>query len=113
MTEGFDALAALLRRIDGKSYRAYKDLTGRGYADRHLDLHVDHVQGDPFAAPSRLRAFVPHDVADFDPALYATPAGRDALADLVARRFARAARRHGGGGWGSGKSGRIEIDAPG
>ncbi|MEM6789320.1 MAG: ABC-ATPase domain-containing protein [Myxococcota bacterium] len=113
MTEGFDALAALLRRIDGKSYRAYKDLTGRGYADRHLDLHVDHVQGDPFAPPSRLRAFVPHDVADFDPALYATSAGRDALADLVARRFARAARRHGGGGRGSGKSGRIEIDAPG
>lgn len=109
--EDFDALVASLHRIDGKGYRAYKDLTGRVFADRHLDLHVDHVQGDPFAAPSRLRAFVPHTVADFDPTLYEAKAGRIALADLVARRFARAARRAERAG--SGKSGLIEIDAPG
>ncbi len=109
--EDFGALVETLRRIDGKGYRAYKDLSGRVFANQHLDLHIDHVQGDPFAAPSRLRAFVPHAVADFEPELYATEVRRVALADLVARRFARAARRRTGRA-GSGKSGRIEIDEP-
>jgi len=109
--EDFDALTDALRRIDGKSYRAYKDLSGRAFANQHLNLHIDHVQGDPFAAPSRLRAFVPHAVADFSPDLYDREVRRIALADLVTRRFARAARRREGRS-GSGKSGIIEIDAP-
>lgn len=109
--EDFGALVETLRRIDGKGYRAYKDLSGRAFANQHLDLHIDHVQGDPFAAPSRLRAFVPHAVADFEPELYATELKRIALADLVVRRFARAARRRAGRA-GSGKSGLIEIDEP-
>ena len=51
-------LEDILRRIDGRGYPAYKDIRGH-YACRGYDLFIDHVQGDPFAAPSRLRVRVP------------------------------------------------------
>ena len=42
-----------LQALDGKSYKAYKDLRGcHQFAD--FTLHIDYVQGDPFAAPSRV-----------------------------------------------------------
>lgn len=104
------ALSTLLRRIDGRSYRAYKDLRG-SYAASDYELHVDHVQGDPFAAPSRLRVFVPHAAAAFDPSWWADATRRVALADLLVRNFARACRRV-AQRRGSGKSGMIDIDAP-
>ncbi len=104
-------LRSELRRIDGRGYRAYRDL-GDSYGTPDYELHIDHVQGDPFAAPSRLRVFVPHARADFERRWYDGDARRVALADLVTRRFARSSarveRRRG-----SGRSGRIEIDTPG
>jgi predicted ABC-class ATPase len=51
-------LRATLDRIDGKGYKAYKELAG-SFDFGTFVLHIDHVQGDPFAAPSRLRATVP------------------------------------------------------
>ena len=43
-----------LMRIDGKGYKSYKDIEGAyDYVD--FMLFVDHVQGDPFASPSRVR----------------------------------------------------------
>ncbi len=104
-------LGNILRRIDGRGYKAYKDLQG-GYATDDFELHIDHVQGDPFAAPSRLRVIVPHAVANFDPGSYDGAARRCGLADLLVRAFARACthieRRRG-----SGRSGMIDIDGPG
>ena len=47
-------LQRILSRIDGRGYKAYKDLGG----DYELDpftLYLDHVQGDPFASPSKVR----------------------------------------------------------
>ena len=58
-------LERTLDRIDGCGYRAYKELQG-SYGANNFVLHVDHVQGDPFAAPSRLRAVVPHSVSGID-----------------------------------------------
>ncbi|MCB0581096.1 MAG: isopentenyl-diphosphate delta-isomerase, partial [Phaeodactylibacter sp.] len=52
-------LRHLLRRIDGKGYKAYKDIQGQ-YAFDDFELHVDYVQGDPFASPSRLRLRLPN-----------------------------------------------------
>lgn len=105
------SLVSTLRRIDGRGYRAYGDIEG-AYATADYELHIDRVQGDPFAAPSRLRVFVPHQSARFEPRWLDGPARRTALADLVIRRFARTAvdveRRRG-----SGKSGLIDIDQPG
>ena len=50
-------LKSILSRIDGRGYKAYKDLQGR-YEFAGFELHIDHVQGDPFAAPSKVRVRV-------------------------------------------------------
>jgi predicted ABC-class ATPase len=98
---GADDLRRLLERIDGRGYKAYRDLRG-SYDLGRLSLHVDHVQGDPFAAPSRLRLRVPQPVARLPEELVSSRVRRMALADLLARR-ARAAIR----------SSEISIDAGG
>ena len=46
-----------LKRIDHRSYPAYKELRGQ-YDFGDYILSIDHVQGDPFAAPSRLSVLV-------------------------------------------------------
>ena len=107
-------LRRLLRRIDGRGYKAYKDLRGRWRLDAvaggAFELWIDHVQGDPFAAPSRVRARLPLARAELPDALFATPTRRVALEDLLARRVRRAAREV-AARRGSGKSGLIAIDA--
>ena len=101
------SLRRTLRRIDGKGYKAYKDSAGE-YRDGDLTLFVDHVQGDPFAAPSRVRT---RRACAWPEALVASRARRIALEDWLARRVARAIR--GGPRRGSGKSGLVAIDAGG
>ncbi|MGG6293237.1 ABC-ATPase domain-containing protein [Leptolyngbya sp. AN02str] len=103
-------LTQTLHRLDGRSYSAYKSLQGR-YAFDDFDLHIDYVQGDPFAAPSQLRVQVPMAIANFPPDLYRTPSRAVALRDYLTRQFAAAA--HGcSGKRGSGKSGLIAIAPP-
>jgi predicted ABC-class ATPase len=100
-------LRAFLQGIDGRGYRAYKDLH-RSYRFDGFRLLIDHVQGDPFAAPSRVRVIVPMDRAGFDLQDLGPDARRVALCDLLCRRFGaeaeRVAQRRG-----SGRSGAIEI----
>ncbi len=105
------SLRSTLQRIDGRGYKAYKDIRG-SYQGEGFVLSIDHVQGDPFAAPSRLRAVVPHEVAGFPPDLYARPIRRVALADYINRVFANVCRKL-EQRRGSGKSGLISIDRPG
>ena len=87
-------LEAILRRIDGRGYKAYKDLQGRSFRFREFDLRVEHVQGDPYAAPSRVRALVPLEVADLPRSSLATPARHRATRDYLARAFRGAGRGH-------------------
>ena len=47
-------LQSKLREIDHKGYKAYKVLEGE-YDFGSYRLWIDHVQGDPFASPSRVR----------------------------------------------------------
>ena len=42
-----------LMSINRRSYPAYKDLRG-SYQFQGYQLNIDHVQGDPFASPSKL-----------------------------------------------------------
>ena len=100
-----------LDRIDGRGYKAYKDIQG-SYAFPTFTLHIDHVQGDPFAAPSRLRAEVPQAGAAYPPESYNHPSRRHALAHYLALAFAEAAERV-RSRRGSGKSGLLAIDRPG
>ncbi|GAB4526929.1 MAG: ABC-ATPase domain-containing protein [Anaerolineae bacterium] len=106
-----DELRRILNRIDGKGYPAYKDIQGR-YEFTGFTLLVDHVQGDPFAAPSRLRVRVPQAIAGYPPDLYAQPGRRVALADFLTRAFDAACSKL-SGRRGSGKSGLMAIDQPG
>ena len=46
-------LKQILDRIDRRGYPAYKDTRG-AYQFPGYVLSIDHVQGDSFAAPSRL-----------------------------------------------------------
>ena len=106
------ALARRLDRIDGRGYRAYKDLRGH-YALDDVELHVDHVQGDPFAAPSKLRARVCRERADLPPDWCRPGVRRLALADFLARRASEEIARLGGRRRGSGRSGLLAVDAGG
>ena len=87
-----DDLTRILRRIDGAGYKAYKEIAGR-YAFPEFVLSIDHVQGDPFAAPSRLRVFVPQTEARFPAETHRSKSRAIALSNLLARSFSRAARR--------------------
>jgi len=110
-------LARLLQRLDGRGYKAYKDLRGE-YAipQPGFTLFVDHVQGDPFAAPSKLRLRVDRDRAGWPAGLCEPGVRRLALADYLARRVRTALAAPGaerGQRSGSGKSGLVSIDAGG
>jgi predicted ABC-class ATPase len=43
--------------LHDKGYKAYKDIRG-SYQYPDFRLTVDHVQGDPFATPSRISVLV-------------------------------------------------------
>lgn len=109
---GEDELRRLLQRSDGRGYKAYRDLRGH-FELGDLSLHIDHVQGDPFAAPSKLRVRIPMELARFPSTWYATPVRRRALEDLLARRASDAIRSSSGRSRGSGKSGVVRVDAGG
>lgn len=105
-------LRSLLKQIDHKSYPAYKDTRGSYQFDQYV-LAIDHVQGDPFAAPSKVRLLVPGKLAGFDPALYDLPWKRIALQDHILRRMAKTIREYSFQAKGSGKSGLLGISQPG
>jgi len=104
-------LRRILNRIDGKGYPAYKDVRGV-YEFPGFALFIDHVQGDPFAAPSRLRARVPQDVAGYPRDTFTHLGRRTALADFLTRAFAVTCS-HLSDRRGSGKSGLMAIERPG
>jgi predicted ABC-class ATPase len=109
---GEDDLRRILSRIDGRGYKAYRDIRGT-FDFGPMTLHVDHVQGDPFAAPSKLRVRVAQSEARLPASLFQTPVRRVAFADYLARRVDRAVGKMSSGRRGSGKSGLISVDAGG
>ena len=80
-------LQTKLREIDHKGYKAYKVLEGE-YDFGAYRLCIDHVQGDPFASPSKVSLILPGRVAGFDRELYASEHRRIAFQDYLLRRVA-------------------------
>jgi predicted ABC-class ATPase len=107
-----DELRGILNRIDGRGYKAYKDIEGVFRFDEFI-LTIDHVQGDPFASPSRIRVRVPRDIAAFPHDTAHTRSRAIALCDFITRLFYDAAKRVAKGNRGIGKSGIISIERPG
>ena len=107
-----DTLARDLIRIDGRPYGHYRDLRGRRYPMGGCTLQFDHVQGDPFAAPSRLRVDIASAVLGLPPWARAGRVARRATADYLQRALHPALSRS-PRGTGSGKSGLLEIISTG
>ncbi len=101
-------LKSLLTRIDRRGYPAYKDTRGM-YSFPEYVLSIDHVQGDPFAAPSKLSVYVDGRNGGFPRKLYDTRYRRIALQDQLTRGFGRQAERVAFKAKGSGKSGLISV----
>lgn len=105
------ALAETLERLDGRGYRDYKQIAGE-YDAGTFRLLIDHVQGDPFAEPSRLRVVVPASTARLPEWSLRSDARREATADFLNRTLLRAleqsARTRG-----SGHSGALMLLRPG
>ena len=80
---------------DRRSYTAYRDLCGC-YDMKTFKLHIDHVQADPFAAPSRVRVCVPARRAAYPAHTYSSQSRATALCTYLIDEFAARARRWNG-----------------
>lgn len=101
-----EELRRQLRQIDHKGYKAYKILEGE-YEFGAYRLCIDHVQGDPFATPSRVR-IVYKNQKNIPDELFREKHRKTAIEDTLLRRLhrslgsvVRGQRR------GSGKSGMV------
>lgn len=101
-------LKQLLLSINRKSYPAYKSTRG-AYQFSSYILSIDHVQGDPFAAPSRVSIHVSGKTAAFPAKLYDTREKRIALQDYLLRQFSHAIAPYSFRAKGSGKSGLLGV----
>jgi len=104
-------LRNILRKINGKGYKAYRELKGT-YQFEDYTLTFDTIQSDPFATPSRIRIRLPRERAQFPEDTYNNHSRSVALRDYITRVFyrkslSRSRRR------GTGSSGLIVIDQPG
>lgn len=105
-------LRNLLESIDHRGYPNYKSTKGDYRFDGYI-LHIDHVQGDPFASPSHLTVEVPEEKTGF-PREYWNPGHRRiALEDRLLRYFYSETVKVSRIAKGSGKSGVIEVSKPG
>jgi predicted ABC-class ATPase len=102
-------LKKALQRIDGKGYKAYKDIQG-AYQLEDFVLFIDNVQSDPFAPPSRVRLRCNQDAAGFPSDCFANRSRKIALEDSLTRSFLRAIAA-GDGERGAASS--VSIDRPG
>ena len=105
-------LQSQIRAIDHKGYPAYKGLRG-SYRFGQYELGIDHVQGDPFAAPSCLHVRVLGQNAKLPKEYYEQKYRKIALEDFLLRGFARAVDKISFQAQGSGKSGLIAVSHPG
>ncbi|KAK0361704.1 hypothetical protein LTR94_022293 [Friedmanniomyces endolithicus] len=134
----WDRLQDDLRSIDGQQYAqpvvarlklqvlrsdtgAYKRLLGKyQHTSPTFTLSVDHVQGDAYASPSRVRAVIPWQETGLPDEYLQSDIRRIALCDFVTRVCASMIRaKHldqnvsGGGGWSGPKGGALNINSPG
>lgn len=94
--------------INGRGYKAYKSLEGE-YDFNDYILHIDHVQGDPFAAPSRIRVTMKSNINKIPRELFNNNHKRIAVQDFITRLFYQNINKYGDRVMGSGKSGMISI----
>jgi len=99
--------------LDGKGYKAYKNLQGKSFAFGLFQLTFEHVQGDPFAAPSRLSIKIELASAGFAKTHTQTSLRKLALEDHLLREVDRRVQQCQGKVKGSGRSGEVAVQSPG
>ena len=103
-----EKLRTQLRQIDHKGYKAYKTLEGE-YNFGTYRLCIDHVQGDPFATPSRVRICY-RNKGNINPEFFQNRHRRTAVEDYLLRTLTRTIRAASDGTRkGSGKSGIVTV----
>ncbi|MBE3557575.1 MAG: ABC-ATPase domain-containing protein, partial [Firmicutes bacterium] len=112
MSETQERLFRRLVDLDGHSYPSYRSITGT-YRFPSFTLTIDHVQADPFAAPSRMHVQLTPQAIDLPSWSYQTKERGVTTADWLLRRFAMALHEHAKKRRGSGKSDLIAVDEPG
>ncbi len=105
-------LLNLLKTIDKKGYKAYKQLKGT-YRFDDYDLTFDHVQGDPFALPTRISIRVPMKQASYPPELRSSLERKTASEDFLGRAVSKAIKSIVKGNRGIGTSGPVAIESGG
>lgn len=105
-------LKEILRRIDRKSYPAYKETKG-SYSFGSYVLSIDHVQGDSFASPSKISIHIEGKQAGFLQEHYDRKWRRIALCDYLLRRISNELYKVSGKAGGTGKSGLFSVSRPG
>ena len=84
-------LVSHLQALNGRSYAAYKAVVGRYTAPEGWTLHIDHVQPDPYAPPTRIHVDVPADLPGLEVlaerALLETADRRLAVGDFLTREL--------------------------
>lgn len=99
--------------LDGKGYKTYKNLQGKNFAFGLFQLTFEHVQGDPFAAPSRLSIKIELASAGFAKTHTKNPLRKLALEDHLLREVDRRVQQCRGKIKGSGRSGEVAVQSPG
>jgi len=112
LMKSFERLREILQSIDGKGYKAYKEIKGI-YESAEFKIFIDHVQGDPFALPSRIRIRVNQKNAEYPSDTFCNKSREIALRDFITRQIHKAVIRYCKNSRGTGKSGAIIINTPG
>ncbi len=103
----YHALEQKLEQLDGRSYSAYKGIKD-SYTFPGFELTLAHIQGDPFAAPSRISIWTSHHQSQWPQAYWHNDIRRGVLADFLHRHIddviPKIEQRRG-----SGKSGCLMI----
>ena len=107
-----ERLRSILKRIDGKGYKAYKSIKG-SYDFSAYSLTVDHVQGDPFALASRISIYVNPSKASIPTSLWSSKIRKTALEDYLGRAVNRSIKSIVKGRRGTGKGGLFSISISG
>ncbi|MTI46351.1 MAG: ATPase [Firmicutes bacterium] len=101
-----------LHQIDGSGYKAYKSIRGN-HRGNWFNLHIDYVQPDPFANPSRIRVEISKDTAKYKREWITPQTRRIAFEDFFSREINKNIKKANLNRRGTGKSGLISIDSPG
>ncbi|CAI5742394.1 unnamed protein product [Peronospora destructor] len=123
-TASWEQLGDMLQQLNSRNYGAYHELErGFEYQNRSNDLHFllefNHIQGDPYASPSRAHVTVSTRSAAFPIGMHDDKTRNVALCDYLTRIFAASAHSYGAdaktisNSWQGAKGGDISIDAPG